>query len=340
MTFETVNSTPIEGLVDIWGTEASEYRLPRLFISHKAEYKNLAMEISGYLLRSHGIPSFVAHEDIKPSMEWQSAIQFALDTMDGLLALLTPNFSDSEWTDQEIGVAIGRKVPIISIQRGMDPYGFIGKYQAILGGGKNSRELAYEVSKTFIGNKSLGEKRINAYLWGLARTGNFARANRLFGWLGDFESLSPEQERSLVDIFNTNSQVGNSHEFEDGIVCELKRMTGHSYEVQVRQGLRNLLALIGARPDDPNWNNLLRSLRNVGSRFKIGALMRSARWYELNPENGRMTVGFAHNSHIERIRGEIANPDVCEQVREVISQTMNGDYELVLELVNLSQSRT
>ena len=85
---------------------------------------------------------------------------------------------------------------------------------------------------------------------------------------------------------------------------------------------------------DPNWNNLLRSLRNAGARFKIGALLRSARGYELDADAKRMTVKFAHSSHIDRIRGEIDNPAVGRQVREAISETMNGDYEIVLELAN------
>ena len=85
---------------------------------------------------------------------------------------------------------------------------------------------------------------------------------------------------------------------------------------------------------DPNWNNLLRSLRNAGARFKIGALLRSARGYELDADAKRMTVKFAHSSHIDRIRGEIENPAVGRQVREAISETMNGDYEIVLELAN------
>ena len=85
---------------------------------------------------------------------------------------------------------------------------------------------------------------------------------------------------------------------------------------------------------DPNWNNLLRSLRNAGARFKIGPLLRSARGYELDADAKLMTVKFAHSSHIDRIRGEIDNPAVRRQVREAISETMNGDYEIVLELAN------
>ena len=53
--------------------------------------------------------------------------------MDALVALLTENFHDSNWTDQEVGVAIGRDVPVITIRMGTDPYGLMGKWQALSG---------------------------------------------------------------------------------------------------------------------------------------------------------------------------------------------------------------
>lgn len=71
--------------------------------------------------------SFVAYTDIKPTKEWQGEIENALHSMDALAAILMPGFKDSDWTDQEVGVAIGRGVPIIPIMRGLTPYGFIGK---------------------------------------------------------------------------------------------------------------------------------------------------------------------------------------------------------------------
>ena len=78
-----------------------------------------------------GISCFVAHSDIEPTRTWQKEIEKALFSMDVLIALMTEDFSDSNWTDQEIGVAIGRNVLILPIRMGADPYGFIGKYQAI-----------------------------------------------------------------------------------------------------------------------------------------------------------------------------------------------------------------
>ena len=92
-----------------------------------------------------GVASFVAHEDIEPNAEWQTEIERALFSMDMLLALLTEGFKESNWTDQEVGIAIGREVPIISVARGKDPYGFIGKYQAIQWGDKSGKQVADEI---------------------------------------------------------------------------------------------------------------------------------------------------------------------------------------------------
>lgn len=51
--------------------------------------------------------------------------------MDLLCAIITPDFYMSKWCDQEVGIALGRAIPTISIKKGADPHGFIGRYQAI-----------------------------------------------------------------------------------------------------------------------------------------------------------------------------------------------------------------
>ena len=220
---------PTESLGDIWDEPNGDAF--RLFISHKAEDKQLAMGIKARLRDHHSIASFVAHEDIEPSKEWQREIERELGEMDGLVALLTSEFRNSQWTDQEIGFALGRGVPVISVRLGMDPYGFIGKYQAILGGNKTPNALADEIARTFFKNSGLGDKRIDLYLKRLRHAGSFDTANGLFTHLSEFKNLSPEQEQRLVDIFNTNSQVQGSWDFRGGIVRELKRMTGNDYEI-------------------------------------------------------------------------------------------------------------
>ena len=84
-------------------------------------------------LKLYGISGFVAHVDIESSKQWQDEIEKALHTMDALTAILMEGFKESNWCDQEIGFAVGKDVLIIPIKKELNPYGFIGKYQAIQG---------------------------------------------------------------------------------------------------------------------------------------------------------------------------------------------------------------
>jgi hypothetical protein len=121
----------------------------KLFLSHLATFKIQTSHLQA-ALRKYAISSFVAHEDIEPTKEWQQEIEAGLQTMDALAAILMPGFKESNWCDQEIGVAVGRDVLIIPIRRGLDPYGFIGKYQGIQAHGKNIGEVAEAIFQTLV----------------------------------------------------------------------------------------------------------------------------------------------------------------------------------------------
>ena len=96
-------------------------------------------------LLNFGISAFVAHNDIEPARDWQTHIETALSTCDALVALLHPKFHQSNWTDQEIGFAMGRGVPVFSVRFGQDPYGFIGRFQAFAGDDGPEPELARQL---------------------------------------------------------------------------------------------------------------------------------------------------------------------------------------------------
>lgn len=102
----------------------------RLFISHISKHKKVATRLKD-ALDTFAVAGFVAHVDIHPTARWQTEIERGLATMDALVAILTPGFRDSVWTNQEIGFALGRGVKIISLRMGEDPPGFISAEQAI-----------------------------------------------------------------------------------------------------------------------------------------------------------------------------------------------------------------
>ncbi len=89
----------------------------RLFISHRDKHKETAHFIAESL-EPYGVSSFVAHDDIQPSRVWQGEILNALNTMEAMLALITDDFHDSSWTNQEVGFALGTNIPILSVRPG------------------------------------------------------------------------------------------------------------------------------------------------------------------------------------------------------------------------------
>lgn len=123
----------------------------KVFISHVSKYKESASNLK-LLLEPYGISAFVAHEDIKPSKEWEVEIEKALFSMNALCAILTPDFCESSWCDQECGYAFGRNVLTIPIEKGQLPYGMFGKIQAIKSEGKNAQQIAEKVFEAIVDN--------------------------------------------------------------------------------------------------------------------------------------------------------------------------------------------
>jgi hypothetical protein len=52
------------------------------------------------------------------------------------------------WTDHEVGVALGRNVLVVPVKMTVDPYGLIGKYQAVPSAGRTPHALAADIADT------------------------------------------------------------------------------------------------------------------------------------------------------------------------------------------------
>jgi TIR domain len=124
----------------LWG-DGSRFRL---FVSHISKNKDKATRLRD-CLTPYGIAAFVAHEDIEPTLEWQTQIERALHAMDAFLAMHTRGFAASNWTQQEVGFAVAKDVKIISLEMGEIPTGFISKQQALPRRNRRAEEIADEV---------------------------------------------------------------------------------------------------------------------------------------------------------------------------------------------------
>ncbi len=135
----------------------------RLFLSHISSFKATIAKLQSALHR-FGISAFVAHVDIEPTREWQDEIEAGLFSMDALAAVLMPGFPESKWTDQEVGVAVGRGALIVPIMRGLNPYGFIGKYQGLQAEGKTVTQVARSVFDILVTSPTTRNRMLTCFV--------------------------------------------------------------------------------------------------------------------------------------------------------------------------------
>jgi hypothetical protein len=181
----------------------------RLFLSHVTSFKQRAAALRQELLRYH-ISGFVAHETIEPGTLWQREIEAALRTMDAMAALLTPDFHASNWTDQEIGWALGAGVYVLPIRRGADPYGFIGEIQGIQGVGKTVGQVAEETFSILLRQSRTRGRILEAVVAGFERSNSYAEARTNLRLI---ESAAPLPEPFLNRIevaAASNAQISDS----------------------------------------------------------------------------------------------------------------------------------
>lgn len=178
----------------------------RLFLSHVARHRvavsHLKRELD-YL----GISSFVAHEDIVPSLEWQAEIGVAIRSMQAMAALLTPEFHRSKWTDQEVGMAIASGVLLVPIRLGLAPYAFMAKSQALPGNLAKPKELASAIATVLAKNPSTGDPMAEALVCAVEGANSYLGAMAAAAVIDKAPRLTRSQLRRLEAAVNVNSQV-------------------------------------------------------------------------------------------------------------------------------------
>lgn len=168
---ELVAPVSKKGAVPVAMNDRPGFWLPgyfRVFISHLASFKGGAGALRTALL-SYGISGFVAHDDIKPTKEWQSEIVAGLKSMDAFIAILEKGFPSSNWCDQEVGFAVARNVFVIPLIRDLNPYGFIGKVQGLKVAGKSASVVAKDVYGLLLDNDGTRDQLVSAVVAALAQ---------------------------------------------------------------------------------------------------------------------------------------------------------------------------
>lgn len=182
----------------------------RLFISHRDAYKAQAHQLAD-ALEAFGVSSFVAHDTIEPMTTWKDEILRGLETMEVMLALITDDFEQSYWTQQEIGFALGCEIQIIPVMVGSKaPPGFIASTQGLrarLDDLSASAIAIYQILMDKLGNKRLQDALVKAFV----DSPNWSEARDRFDRLDKTVSiLTDDQYIEIAAGFLKNDQLHTS----------------------------------------------------------------------------------------------------------------------------------
>ena len=203
----------------------------RIFISHNSEDEHEAGSLK-FQLEPYGVSVFVAHDDIRWGEKWQSELETALASSDALIALLTPRFRKSPWTDQEVGFAYSHSVRLMSVatESGLVPNGFLSQNQGFPSG---RPDIASDIMKFLVGKEP---RLLDDYINRLAKSGNWATSGHLGQFLKHIPSLNTDQTDRLVEAVIENDQIYYSFAFAK-CLYDLNRLTGNKFE-QTENGIR------------------------------------------------------------------------------------------------------
>ena len=211
----------------------------RLFITHRDEYKRQANKLAT-ALEDYGVSAFVAHDTIGAMEDWKKEILKGLETMEVMLAFLTDDFDQSTFCNQEIGYALGRRVPIIPLKlQKAAPPGFISSDQALRGTVDYAADSAPEVYKLLV--DKLGQRtRLQPLLIDLfVKSSTWAEANARFDRLDEHAiELTDEEEKIIAEAFNSNDQLYGSFYLNRGrMVTFMNRVNKSQISTLIWQAL-------------------------------------------------------------------------------------------------------
>ena len=206
----------------------------RIFVSHRDKHKAAARDLSE-ALEEYGMSCFVAHDTIKPMSEWRHEIMKGLQTMEVMVIFLTEDFEDSMWCHQEVGFALGKGIPIISLKLdAKDPPGFINHVQAFKGKIDDpvaaAKGLFPLIGKALHRQERLQEILITSFIESPSWMDAKARFIRMKEGI---EKLSDKQVERIIKAYKVNSQLSGSIYLDNQarrLLNFLEKATGKQFE--------------------------------------------------------------------------------------------------------------
>lgn len=186
----------------------------RIFVSYSSSDRWLAAKLSNEM-RGLLVDVFLAHDDIEGGTPWRERLRAELEGCDMLIALITPNFHKSEYTEQEVGAAWILKKPVLSVcTSGEVPHGFISEIQKEKYDTEEYK-TASRILKFALSYKYDKESPIDELIEILHVSSSFAISNCLVDLLTRMKPFTTEQIKNIISAGDENIQVRGAFHYRD-----------------------------------------------------------------------------------------------------------------------------
>ena len=178
-----------------------------IFISHADKDRREAAVLKDKLAKL-GLDAFLAHSDIDGSEKWIPPLLHKLKECDIFLVLLSKNYHEAKYTDQESGMAIGYEKTIIPIRiDDTEPYGFIAEFQFAKCNKEFSDDAVAEILRLIALREKDKEKLIGSLIQRFACSSSFKEANDRMAQLKRHSPFTSKQINDLAVAYIDNLQI-------------------------------------------------------------------------------------------------------------------------------------
>lgn len=132
-----------------------------------------------------------------------------------MVAILHPEFHDSQWCDQEVGWVMGRGIPIMPVRLGPAPHrrdGFLEEYQdCVVDLDKQAPKhwLSHRIFQAVLRDPKTHRIGVKALAEAFVNSSSFAQTDLLWELIEAEARWETEQLRRLEYAVETNSQIYN-----------------------------------------------------------------------------------------------------------------------------------
>jgi TIR domain len=196
---------------------------PVIFISHSSKDASLAGEIQTELRDAH-YRSFLAHADIGAASDWHSEIWQCLRDCHAFIGLVTDDFNESAYCQQEVGAAFALDKPRLLVKLGPpNPPGFSGRFQGV------KRQNLVEALNS---GKPFRMLRVQAWVDATTSAGDFHAANAVVSFFrAEWDTMTDDERLRWLLVASANAQVSNG--VRPSASARLFKPRKSSYEARV-----------------------------------------------------------------------------------------------------------